>query len=758
MMELHKRHKLFVVFFWTIGSVCTAPVIGAEGAAPDSNAGSDSQPWQEAAAQMPQAAPATQPGQSNAGNASAAPAQPNQPDSSAGAATPPQGEPVAQGGEAPDLPKGQGVDVSSFGKIDLHVKDLKLTKVLQLLSIQAKKNIIASKKVSGAVSADLYNVDFYEALDAILHPNGYGYRKQGNFIYVYTAEELRKIQKQNREKVHQIIELNYINAADASGFVQPLLSSDGSISVSSQVEEGFKPSLSDGGANSLANIDKLVVYDYKSNVEEIQDVIDKLDKRPKQVRIEATILKAKMVEQNAFGVDFSLFTNSVDQLSSPLSVVDDLVQGSVGSGSGGNTNNRSVFPNDANPSISVGTVGTDGAAFVEALDSVTDVNVLASPELLVLNRQKADLLIGRKLGYLSTTQTSTAKTQTVEFLEGGTNLTVRPFISNDGFVRMELQPSLSDPDTSRTVGGGDGGGGTVIPEETTQELTTNVLVESGQTVVLGGLFKEDNSVSRRQVPGLGEVPGLGAAFQGQSDDVTRDEVIFLIKPTIMQQDTLAKAGDKMARDIQDSRLGARQGLLPWSRTKLTSSHMKQAMQHNRRGEVDKALWDVNLALYLDPTMVDAIQLKEKLTGEKMQFHDRSRLDNVVDAMVEQQIKEMEAEQDSGNAEEDGADGAEGADTADQDPEKAEASDKDAGGGDEASADAESGEPESRISVPADSGLAKPSGSAPTSDSGGAPRNNQDGPPVSIEGAGFRGGPPGGDSPEQSDEAESPDSE
>jgi type IV pilus assembly protein PilQ len=663
----HRKGMIGIgVFFWLIGSVCVGPALGAEQAAQSNETAPTGVFKQADPGQMQSAAPSAKESAADPTPSSATKPQPqgqqtadaqtsgsnntsadasntsgetaSDGESSTTSASPqPQAGGSAPGQQKPDLPKGQGVNVGSFGKIDLHVKELKLTKVLQLLSIQAKKNIIASKNVAGAVSADLYNVDFYEALDAILHPNGYGYRKKGNFIYVYTAEELKKIKKQNREKVHRIIQLNYLNAADATSFVKPMLSPDGSISVSSQVDQGFKPTVSDGGANSMAHSDKLVVFDYAKNVKEIAKVVDKLDTRPKQVLIEATILQARLQESNAFGVDFSIFSDlDPGQLSSPLAAVDDLIsgegaQGSINQGSAIGTSAGNTAAGDS--SVKIGTLGNDASVFVRALDSVTDTNVLATPKVLVLNRQKADLQVGQRLGYLSTTQTETANTQTVEFLDVGTQLTLRPFVSNDGFVRMELKPSVSDGNTNRVVQG------KVIPQETTQEMTTNVLVESGQTVVLGGLFKEDTGVSRNQVPGLGEIPGLGAAFQGQDDTVSRSEVIFLIKPTVVKDKALAKAGDRMKRDVEDARLGARDGLLPWSRTKLTSSHMKQALDHKRAGETDKALWDVNLALYLDPTMVDAIQLKEKLTGEKMEFHDRSRLNDVVNTMVESQLKQ-----------------------------------------------------------------------------------------------------------------------
>jgi len=733
------------VFFWLIGSLCVGPAIGADGEAPGSDDNPFSSMADQAASLVNEAAASTQPADTSA-RGKAGPGQPGpsasqepgsnaaqdesgEADGSSQPASVQDAQPVASG-DKPDLPKGQGVDVSSFGKIDLHVKELKLTKVLQLLSIQAKKNIIASKKVSGKVSADLYNVDFYEALDAILHPNGYGYRKQGNFIYVYTAEELKKIQKQNREKVHRIVELSYINAADASGFVQPLLSSEGSISVSSQVDEGFKPSTSDGGANSFAQMDKLVIYDYEKNVKEIIDVIDQLDTRPKQVLVEATILEAELDEDNAFGVDFSLFTNIASgDVSSPIDAVDELINGTAGNGSGVGTNTSNVLPDDS--SVKIGTVGSDGFAFVQALDSVKDTTVLATPKILVLNRQKADLLIGRREGFLSTTTTETSETQTVEFLETGTQLTLRPFVSKDGHVRLELNPSLSNAEDASV-----GEDGRRIPNESTQELTTNVLVESGQTVVLGGFFKEETSVARDQVPGLGEIPGLGAAFQSQADTVDRREVIFLIEPTVVKDETLAKGGDAMERDVEDAQLGARRGLLPWSRTKLTSSHMTQAMEHKRQGQTEKALWDVNLALYLDPGMVEAIQLKEELTGEKLRFHEHSRLNDVVDRMVEHQLK-LE-KQNGGEGEPDGS-----AKPSSDEGEGSEGSGAKQAGGQPAGQPGNRAKSKSMISLPADSGLAVPPGQQPgqgQGQGGGSGPPRRQGPPTSIEDVSLPGTP------------------
>ena len=89
-----------------------------------------------------------------------------------------------------ELLAGQTVKVASSGQIELHVENQEVTKILKLLSLQAQRNIIASRNVAGTVSADLYGVEFFQALDAVLHANGFGYVQKGNFIYVYTAEEM----------------------------------------------------------------------------------------------------------------------------------------------------------------------------------------------------------------------------------------------------------------------------------------------------------------------------------------------------------------------------------------------------------------------------------------------------------------------------------------------------------------------------------------------------------------------------------------
>ena len=111
------------------------------------------------------------------------------------------------------------VSVSDAGTVEIHVNDANLIEVLRMLSLQSQRNIVASKEVSGTVTANLYGVTVREALDAILHANGYAYREKGNFIYVYTTKELIELEKESRQLTTQVFHLYYTPAANAVNMI-----------------------------------------------------------------------------------------------------------------------------------------------------------------------------------------------------------------------------------------------------------------------------------------------------------------------------------------------------------------------------------------------------------------------------------------------------------------------------------------------------------------------------------------------------------
>ena len=558
------------------------------------------------------------------------------------------------GGEAPiglfdekgENLEGQEVGIDELGQIDITVKDLEIAKVLQLLSIQSQRNIVTSRNVSGKVSADLYGVSFHEALEAILTPNGYGYEEQGNFIYVYTAQELQERLDEQRKTVTKLVRLNYISAADAAEFISSLLSSTGSVTATGEPDTGFLPSDTDGGENSFAHSDTLLIKDYEENVEEVLATIKELDIRPKQVLIEATILQAELSENNAFGIDFAVFANfdGLTDFVNPLGAVGELISGDNLSGGGGTAVTSQVGSVGANSGgIQIGVTGSDASIFLEALDQVTDTTIVSKPNILVLNRQKADILVGSRLGFLSTTVTDTSETQTIEFLDVGTQLSVRPFVTNEGTVRLELRPAVSSGEVNDIAG-------FVVPNEFTQELITNVIIESGQTVVLGGLFTENTSVERDQVPVLGDLPLVGSAFRGHSDSTARTEIIFMVKTTIMDHANLALLGEKGEKRVRDARVAARDGVLPYSNDKQVSAHLLDARRHYEAGKTGKALWSVNLALHLQPTSEEGIALKELIVGEPAEYFDQTFVGEIGNELIDQQLESAPAVEESSSDE------------------------------------------------------------------------------------------------------------
>jgi hypothetical protein len=269
---------------------------------------------------------------------------------------------------------------------------------------------------------------------------------------------------------------------------------------------------------------------------------------------------------------------------------------------------------------------------------VSDTTIISRPNILTLNRQSARVLVGRKVGYLNTTSTDTTSTQTVEFLDTGTQLYFRPFIAADGTIRMELKPKVSEAVIRNVTNSG--GAAVTIPDEISNELTTNVMCKDGQTIVLGGLFRENTSASRRQVPGLGDMPVIGAAFRGHEDSTQRSEIIFMITPTIVNDQVLTDEGERGEAMVDRVRTGSRQQLLPWSREKRTQQLVVQATELMAQGKRDEALYKIQRALSLSPNQPDAIEIREGLMNQKASWPTRSMQHEIITNEIGKDIADM----------------------------------------------------------------------------------------------------------------------
>jgi type IV pilus assembly protein PilQ len=524
----------------------------------------------------------------------------------------PQSPPSAP---APSTANQAQVEVSDHGTVTLNAANVEISGLLELLALRTRRNIVASDKVVGTVSVNLFDVPFQQALDAILAVNSLVAQTEGSFTYIYTRAEYDALEAARKPKESRVFVLQYLSADDAGELIKPLLSADGKVGARGISEKGFQPTIDGGQGDNYAFTAKLVVNDYVDNLVKVGQFLEQLDVAPQQVRVECTVLSAAVKEENAYGLDFAAigdlnFANLATAGIPPLDVPTAMREGDIAQSTAQSVA-LSPFPgSESDPNIKVGIMAGDVAFFLRVLDEVTDTTVLARPATTCLNRQRSSVLVGERVAYLSTTINQEISTQTVEYLDTGISLVFRPFIAPDGMIRLELAPSVSDY-TLRKVDT-PGGGSTTVPDEGTQELQTNVRVRSGQTVVLGGLFKDKMTTKRRQVPVLGDIPLFGAALNGQQDVVERDEIIFLVTPTILEDQKLWDEGRDSLNVVESVRLGARAGLLPFSREQVTSDADRDAYEAYANGDMTKALYFANNSIRMKPQSPEMRRLREQI--------------------------------------------------------------------------------------------------------------------------------------------------
>ncbi|MCK5226484.1 MAG: type II and III secretion system protein, partial [Planctomycetes bacterium] len=307
-----------------------------------------------------------------------------------------------------------------------------------------------------------------------------------------------------------------------------------------------------------------------------------------------TILSAKLTEDTQFGINWRKIQNTA--VSSVSNVARDSYY--LASAAGSITN--------AGGGLTVGLAVGDVAAFVEAVEEVTDVTIMANPKILAVNKQLGQVYIGKKVAYRSQTTTTDGGnvTANIEFLDTGTKLSFRPYIGDDGYIRMDIHPKDSSA-TLRKFGDVD------VPDETSAELVTNIIVKDGQTIVIGGLFRDEVTTNRTQIPVLGDLPFVGAAFRGTGDKTERHEVMVLLTPHIISEPSQTQ-GDERAEDVARKRFGAKDSLQWLGRARLAEDRYAKAAQYYVEGNDSAALREAKLALEIRPTYLEAIRLKERI--------------------------------------------------------------------------------------------------------------------------------------------------
>jgi type IV pilus assembly protein PilQ len=412
-------------------------------------------------------------------------------------------------------------------RISLSFQSVDIRSLLQIIADVAGTNMVISDSVKGDLAMRLQNVPWDQALDIILRTKGLGMRQQGNVMLVAPLAELAAREKSELEAEQQkvqlaplrseIIQVNYAKAQDLKQLITSsdkasLLSERGRISV-------------DERTNTL------IVLETREKIAEIRDLVSKLDIPVRQVLIESRIVNAKNNFSRELGTRFGLTTlgssgNNLVSTSGTAAGTDQALTGTTPT----QANRFNVNLPVTNPagSIALGILGSHFLVDLElsAMQSEGRGEVISTPRVITANGKQAVIESGKEIPYQTTG--GSAQGSTTSFKKASLQLTVTPNITPDNRVMMDLAVH------NDTLGDNVATGAGQAPAINTQQVTTQVLVKSGDTVVLGGVYQNDTEKSVSKVPLLGDLPLLGSLFRTDTNSVTKAELLIFITPKILQ--------------------------------------------------------------------------------------------------------------------------------------------------------------------------------------------------------------------------------
>ena len=414
---------------------------------------------------------------------------------------------------APD----QDIAPYSGEKLSFNFQDIEVRAALLLIADFAGSNLVASDTVSGNITLRLKQVPWDQALDLILRTKGLGKRVEGNVLLVAPAEELAEREKlalTNRKQLSELaplttefIEVRYANASDLFGL---LTRGDSDASV-----------LSDRGSVIVdERTNAVVLTDTEENLAKVRDVIARLDIPVRQVQIESRIVNANANLSEQLGVRWgvgALKWIEPSDAADPSSVLklgdtsaDDLAVDLGVSGKGSTRFGVGIAKGiDYRLDLEISALATEGHA-----------EIVARPTLITADKQPATIQSGVEIPYQEASSSGATSTA---FKEAVLSLEVTPRITPDEHIIMDLR--VNQDSVGQVFNG--------IPSIDTTAIATRVLVENGQTLVLGGMFRTDKNFSVTRTPLLGDIPYLGRLFRRTIERDDKQELLIFITPRIV---------------------------------------------------------------------------------------------------------------------------------------------------------------------------------------------------------------------------------
>ncbi|MBV7574189.1 type IV pilus secretin PilQ [Pseudomonas sp. PDM32] len=422
-----------------------------------------------------------------------------------------------------------GLQAYSGEKLSLNFQDIDVRSVLQLIADFTNLNLVASDTVQGGITLRLQNVPWDQALDLVLKTKGLDKRKVGNVLLVAPADEIAARERQELESQKQIADLaplrrellqvNYAKAADIAKLFQSVTSAEakpderGSITVDERTNN-------------------IIAYQTQERLDELRRIVTQLDIPVRQVMIEARIVEANVDYDKSLGVRWG---GSIQNRGNwNTSGVSNGLNGSSTIGTPGSTSTNSPF---VDMGVANNTSGI-GIAFITdnvlldleltAMEKTGNGEIVSQPKVVTSDKETAKILKGTEIPYQ---EASSSGATSVSFKEASLSLEVTPQITPDNRIIMEVKVTKDEPDYLNKVQD--------VPPIKKNEVNAKVLVNDGETIVIGGVFSNTQSKVVDKVPFLGDVPYLGRLFRRDVVSEKKSELLVFLTPRIMNNQAIA---------------------------------------------------------------------------------------------------------------------------------------------------------------------------------------------------------------------------
>lgn len=435
-------------------------------------------------------------------------------------------------------------------KLSLNFQNIEVRSLLQVIADFTNFNIVTSDSVSGSVTLRLQDVPWDQALDIILQAKNLGMRKNGNVIWVAPKDEIAAKEKldfeanaavQNLEPLRtQSFQINYGKAAE----IAAQLAAGGSTLSATGASSSARILSPRGSVIAEQRTNQLFVTDIPSKLEQVQQMIAKLDVAVRQVLIEARIVEASDGFSKSLGVKLGATDQRASRggdggylLSGDTRVAFGTSYGNAiaSSGGGGSLNTSGTFVNLPADGGGFGEAASLGVSIfsaaanrylnleIQALEGDRKGKVVSSPRVVTANQQQAIIESGVQIPYQGSTGVSGPN---IQFKDATLKLEVTPQITPEGAIILNLEI------TKDTQGANTPTAGPVINKK---RIKTQVLVENGGTVVIGGIYEMVENVVEAKVPFFGDLPGIGYLFKNKTNGITKQELLVFITPKTLTE-------------------------------------------------------------------------------------------------------------------------------------------------------------------------------------------------------------------------------